>query len=219
MMELRRVLLPLSVLLFLVPVGAARSSGRTELNLGAQAYRQPKYDEAIEHFQKAIAQDPGNAIAHLYLATAYAQQYIPSADIPANNEMAERAITQYKRVIDIDPSGPGSLNAMKGIAYLELQMKRFDEAKDWYRRATGLDPEDPESYYSIAVIDWTQTYQPRQEERAKLGMKPEESLPARDNKLCSILREKNSAKIQDGIDNLNKALQFRPDYDDAPWPI
>jgi hypothetical protein len=30
-----------------------------------------------------------------------------------------------------------------------------------------------------------------------------------------MLREKNSANIQEGIDNLNKALQLRPDYDDA----
>ena len=29
------------------------------------------------------------------------------------------------------------------------------------------------------------------------------------------MKEKNTANVQEGIDNLNKALQLRPDYDDA----
>jgi len=34
-------------------------------------------------------------------------------------------------------------------------------------------------------------------------------------KVCDDLKEKNTPLIQDGIDVLNKALQLRPDYDDA----
>jgi len=222
----------------LVSVAVGQStSAKAELGLGVQAYKQAKHDEAIQHFEKAVALDPEYVRARLYLATAYVQQYIPGADTPDNNAMAERAIAQFRAVIDIDSSKPETTNALnppqlaaatapdspkletmhavKGIAYLDLQMKRFDEAKDWYRRAIELDPQDPEPYYTIGVIDWTQTYQPRQEERAKLGLRPNASLPARDNKICSMLRERNSAKIQEGIDNLNKALQLRPDYDDA----
>jgi tetratricopeptide (TPR) repeat protein len=88
-------------------------------------------------------------------------------------------------------------------------------AKEYYKKASEIDPNDPEPYYSVAVIDWTQTYVPRQEERAKLGMKPDESLPAKDKKVCAQLKETNTANVQEGIDNLNKALQLRPDYDDA----
>jgi tetratricopeptide (TPR) repeat protein len=94
-------------------------------------------------------------------------------------------------------------------------MKKFDLAKEFYKKASEVDPNDPEPYYSVAVIDWTQTYVPRQEERAKLGMKPEDSLPAKDKKVCALMKEKNTANVQEGIDNLNKALQLRPDYDDA----
>jgi hypothetical protein len=56
------------------------------------------------------------------------------------------------------------------------------------------------------------------EERAKLGMKPDEQLNPKDKnekKACDDLKQKNWANIQDGIDSLNKALQLRPDYDDA----
>jgi tetratricopeptide (TPR) repeat protein len=217
MMDLRRLFFVWIFLVgILVSVAAAQSdSGNAELSLGVQAYKKAKYELAIQHFEKAVALDAGNVRARLYLGTAYAQQYIPGADTPDNNAMAERAIEQYRAVIDLDSSKPETTIAVKSIAYLNLQMKKFDEAKDWYRRAAGLDPEDPELYYSVGVIDWTVTYQPRQEERARLGMKPDASLPAKDKQVCAMMREKNWANIQDGIDNLNKALQLRPDYDDA----
>jgi tetratricopeptide (TPR) repeat protein len=92
-------------------------------------------------------------------------------------------------------------------------MKKFDDAKNYYRKAAEMDPNDPEVYYSIGVIDWTQSYQPRMEERAKLGLKPEE--PLKDKKVCASLKEKSGSVIPDGIETLNKALQLRPDYDDA----
>jgi len=68
------------------------------------------------------------------------------------------------------------------------------------------------------VIDWTACYQPRMEERAKLGMKPEEHLSAKNKdqkKVCEDLKVKNGPTIQEGIDSLSKAIQLRPDYDDA----
>jgi tetratricopeptide (TPR) repeat protein len=190
--------------------GCSKLRARDQLNKGVLAYKNAKYEEAINHFQQAVELDPTLLNARLYLATAFAQQYIPGADAPDNNKMAEQAIDQYKEVLQRDPK---NVNSVKGIAYLFLQMKKFNDAKDYYRKATDLDPNDPEPYYSVAVIDWTQTYQPRMEERAKLGLKPEE--PLKDKKVCASLKEKNMPNIQEGIDNLNKALQLRPDYDDA----
>ena len=206
------------VLVLLTSVSAvllAQTTAREELNLGAQAYRQSKYDEAIQHFEKCVALAPENTVAHLYLATAYAQQYIPGAETPENIRMAEQAITHYQHVLDGNPGSSARINSTKGIAYLYLQMKKFDDSKKYYRTASELDPGDPETYYSIGVIDWTLTYVPRQEVRARLGMKPEDSLPAMHKGVCAEMKEKNTSNVQEGIDNLNKALQLRPDYDDA----
>jgi len=190
--------------------GCERLRARDQLNKGVLAYKNARYEEAINHFQQAVQLDPSLLNARLYLATAFAQQYIPGADAPDNNKMAEQAIDQYKEVLQRDPK---NVNSVKGIAYLYLQMKQFDKAKEFYRKATELDPNDPEPYYSVGVIDWTQTYQPRMEERAKLGLKPDE--PLKDKKVCAALKEKNSPNIEEGIDNLKKALDKRQDYDDA----
>jgi len=198
----------------------AQTTASDELKLGVQAYKHSRFEEAIQHFEKCVALDPQNGKARLYLATAYAQQYIPGVDTPDNKHYAEQAIEHYQCVLDGNPDVDEPLHSAradsaKGIAYLYLQMKKFDDSKKYYLMVSDLDPDDPEPYYSIGVIDWTLTYVLRQEMRAKLGMKPDDSLPATEKGGCAEMKEKNSANVREGIDSLNKAIQLRPDYDDA----
>jgi tetratricopeptide (TPR) repeat protein len=190
--------------------GCDKLRARDQLNKGVADYKNARYEQAIDHFKEAVALDDSLQNAKLYLATAYAQQYIPGVESPDNVQNANAAIEQYKAVLDKDPR---NVNSIKGIAYLYLQMKKFEDAKSYYRKAIALDANDPEAYYSIGVIDWTQAYQPRMEERAKQGLKPDE--PLKDKKVCEQLRDQDGAVIQDGMDKLNKALQLRQDYDDA----
>jgi tetratricopeptide (TPR) repeat protein len=199
-----------AALLVLTAAGCDKLRARDQLNKGVAAYKNARYEQAINNFKEAVALDGSLKNAKLYLATAYAQQYIPGVDSPENLQNATSAIEQYKSVLEQDPK---NVNSIKGIAYLYLQMKKFEDAKDYYRRAITLDTNDPEAYYSVGVIDWTQAYQPRMEERAKLGLRPDE--PLKDKKLCAKLRNDSESVIQDGLDNLNKALQLRQDYDDA----
>jgi tetratricopeptide (TPR) repeat protein len=199
-------------------VGCDKLRARDQLNKGVTAYKNAKYEEAINHFQEAVDRDPKLINAKMYLATAYAQQYIPGVDTPDNNKNAEQAIEQYKHVIDMGAPREQRVNAAKGIASLYYNMKKFDDAKKYNHLVTELDPNDPDPYYSIGVIDWAISYQPRMEERAKLGLKPEENLNPKNKdqkKACADLKIKNWPAIQEGIDSLNKAIQLRPDYDDA----
>jgi len=63
------------------------------------------------------------------------------------------------------------------------------------------------------VIDWTQSYQPRMEERAKLGLRPND--PLNDKKVCAQLRDEHMQSVDEGMQMLDTALQKRQDYDDA----
>ncbi|HUK48210.1 MAG TPA: tetratricopeptide repeat protein [Terriglobales bacterium] len=194
----------------LLAAGCNKLRARDQLNKGVASYKNAQYEQAIEHFKNAVTLDPSLQNAKIYLATAYLAQYIPGVDSPDNVQNANAAIDQYKAVLQEDPK---NVNSIKGIAYLYLQMKRFEDAKAYYHKAIELDPNDPEAYYSIGVIDWTQAYQPRQEARAKLGLRPDE--PLKDKKVCQQLRDQDEKVIDDGIDALNKALSLRQDYDDA----
>ena len=75
-----RVLTVLAVLLALFStVGCNKLRARDQLNKGVQAYKNAKYEDAIEHFKNAVELDPSLINARLYLATAY----MPSNTFPA----------------------------------------------------------------------------------------------------------------------------------------
>jgi len=214
------LLAALTSLLLTIPAAAqakyATSDG--ELQLGVEAYKNAHYSDAVQHFEKAVDLDGSNFKARLYLATTYTSQYIPGVGTPENAQLAEHAIDQYQHVLDADTERTLRIRSAKGIAYLYMNTKMFDDAKKYYRMASDLDPDDPEPYYSVGVIDWTECYGARMQERAKLGMKPGENLDASDRdqkRICDDLASRNASIIEEGIDRLNKAINLRPDYDDA----
>jgi tetratricopeptide (TPR) repeat protein len=215
---LKRLTLAAVALALFSSVGCDKLKARDQLNKGVKAYKDNHYEQAITHFQNAVNLDPALINARMYLATAYVSQFIPGIDSPENLRTAQQAIDEYQKVIDANPSRDQKVNSAKGIAYLYLNEKKWDDAKKYYRMASDLDPNDAEPYYSVGVIDWSQSYQPRMEERAKLGMKPDEHLSAKNKdqkKLCEELKTKNGPAIQEGIDTLDKAIKLREDYDDA----
>jgi tetratricopeptide (TPR) repeat protein len=207
---LRVIAVTLMALLVLAASGCSKLQARDQLNKGVQAYKNARYEEAIEHFKNAVGLDPTLLNARIYLATAYRQQYVPGAETEDNKRYAAQAIEAYKDVLRADPV---NINAVKGIGYLYLQEKQFDTAKQYYNKAVQSDRNDPESYYSVAYIDWTEAYKYRMEQRKKLGIQGTEAIT--DKRACQELREHNAPLVEEGIGLLNKALQLRRDYDDA----
>jgi len=196
--------------LLLAASGCQKLKARDELNKGVQAYKAARYQVAIEHFKVAVESDPTLVNARLYLATAYAQQYVPGSDAEDNLQKAEQAIEEFQRVLQMDANNAGSVS---GIASLYFQMKRTGEAKEYYLKHIQLEPTNPEPYYSVAVIDWTLTYQPRIVLKSRLRLKPEE--PITNAQERQGLAERNGPLIEEGMQMLNKAMELRQEYDDA----
>jgi len=216
MRRLRRpVLLLTAVLLLLCRCAPAQKpvSARDELNLGVEAYRQARFEAAIEHFKTATSLEPGLVVAHLYLATAFAQQYIPGADTVENVHMGEQAIEEYKRVLDLDRNSPSASNAVKGIASLYFNMKKFDDSKQYHKLAIERDPNDAEEHYALGVIDWTLAYKVRMARRAELNLEASSQLIS--EPACTEVRKANEDNVEEGIAELATAIKLRPDHDDA----
>lgn len=216
-----RFLVVLAITASLTGVGCDRLRARDQLNKGVQSYRSAQYDAAIEHFKNAVKFDPNLSVARLYLATAYAQQCVPGVDTPENTRNCNQAIDEFKKQLE---KNPGDIGSLKGIASLyfnmasgatkpEDKLKYLDQAKDFHSQVIKSDPSDPEAYYSVAVIDWTEAYKRRMDAKTGASIKADE--PIKDKKLCAELQGKNQQAVQEGIDDLNKALELRKDYDDA----
>ncbi|HEX9254622.1 MAG TPA: tetratricopeptide repeat protein, partial [Candidatus Angelobacter sp.] len=196
-MMLRLTLLVVLLASFL-PAGAAqddpKTAARAELNAGVQAFRQANYEEAVEHFEQAVALDPEFVTAHLYLATAYAQTFVPGVDTPENVVWATKALNEYREVLQLKPS---DIISLKGIAFLEMQLKNFDQAKESYQKAIAADPSDPELFYSVGVADWMMAYRAIAAEKAKLPAKSQGSLFLSAG--CADARTAVQANVNDGL--------------------
>src|SRR5690348_2952310 len=196
----------------LVATGCEKLKARDNLNKGVQAYKNAQYAQAVERFEQAVKLDPNFPTARLYLAMAYYSQYIPGAESPENQQMADRALAEFLKVLEQKPNDDV---ATKSIASLNYNQKKWDDAEEWYKKAIALNPKDKEAYYTMGVIAWSKWYPVYGGARAKLGMKPEDPGPIKDKKVKEELKAKFLPVINGGIQNLEKALEIDKEYDDA----
>ena len=191
--------------------GCSKLQARDQLIKGVQAYKNAKFEEAIEHFQNAERLDPTLENAPLYLATAYAQQVVPDANTPENMKNAQLAVNAYQQVLAKDPN---DLNALKGIGAVYLNTGKTEEAKTWQRKVTVADPNDPVAHYTIGVIDWRVAYRNAIATRNGLGLQDNGDM-IKDKAACQKLAETNGPLVDEGIKELQQAINLRPAYDDA----
>ncbi|MGC1462371.1 MAG: hypothetical protein WA802_09230 [Terracidiphilus sp.] len=215
------VLIVLLACLAVVP-GCDKLKARDLLNKGVQAYKGGQYDAAIEDFKQSKQLDPGLTNARLYLATAYSAQYIPGAPSEENVRMGEQAINEYKEVLATDPNNLSAIDGIGAILYnmggTPFDAKKFEESKQYHLKHIQIKPEDPESYYWIGVIDWSLAYRDNKDMRADYnnkGKKPVKDTDPMPPALATDFRAKEGAIVDEGIQNLQKAIQLKPDYDDA----
>jgi tetratricopeptide (TPR) repeat protein len=124
---------------------------RSALNEGVKAFIDQKYDDASKLFEESIRLDPEFVIARSYLASTYASQFVPGSPDPASAEMAQKAIGTFQSITQIEPN---NTNAMLSIASLYYQLEDFDKSKEWCAKIQGIDPNNAESLYRVAVMDY-----------------------------------------------------------------
>jgi tetratricopeptide (TPR) repeat protein len=219
------LLVTLAALAFLVMAGAGcnKLKARDLLNQGVAAFKNGQYDQAIELFKKAKELDPDLINARLYLATAYASQYIPNAPSEENVKRGKQAIAEYEEVLAKDAK---NLSAIDGIGSILFKMagqpfdvKKFDESKSYHQKHIEIKPSDPEPYYWVGVIDWTLAFRANNELRAEYNrnnirkqVRDTDPLPP---KVRDQYTEKYAALVEEGIKSLDEAIRLKPEYDDA----
>jgi len=133
------------------------------------------------------------------------------------------AVNEFKEVLQIDHD---NISAIDGIGSILFQMagtpydpKKFEESKSYHQRHIELKPTDPEPYYWIGVIDWTLAFRANGELRAAYNknnirkqVRDDDPLPP---PVRAVYVEKYGSLVDEGIADLQKAIQLRPDYDDA----
>lgn len=204
--------------------GCDKLRARDKLNKGVTAYKNGQFDVAIEDFKSAKELDPTLTNAQLYLATAYASQYIPGAPSPDNIRYGEQAVAEFKKILDVDPNNLSAIDGIGSILYnmggTPYDPNKLTEAKSYHEKHIQLNPDDPEPYYWVGVIDWAVSYRANRDMREEYNKtaKPKKQIKENDPMppaLAAQFADKYGPTVDEGISRVQRAIELRPDYDDA----
>ena len=219
------VLVLLAAILLPVSLGCNKLKARREVSKAREAYRHARYDDAIQHFNRAVELDPSLSLVSIRNVPVLVgrSSCIPGVDSSENIRNCYQEIEKFKKEL---AKYPGDIGSLKGVASLYFNMasgaskpedkvKYLDEAKKYHAEVIKNDPSGPEAYYSVAAIDWTEAYKNRVDAMSAAGQVATGDESFKDKKVCKKVKDKNDPLIQEGLDDLNKALELRKDYDDA----
>ena len=94
----------------------------------------------------------------------------------------------------------------------------MEQAKSYQQKALSINPNDPTAYYWIGVIDYWIAFRSNAQlrsdynQKAKKPLRPLDPLPA---KVRDDFVQKEGATVKEGLDNLQHAIQIKPDYANA----
>jgi tetratricopeptide (TPR) repeat protein len=186
----KKLLFAFLAIVALAATGCAKLQARDNLNKGVRAFRNAEYEGAVDYFKEAIRLDPELTNAELYLATAYAQQFIPGAVSEDNQKNADMAIATFENVLKRDSS---NVTAIGGLASIYQNTNQFQKAREFYLKNAELEPSNPTPFYAVGSVNWIMVF----------------------NKNNPPPEEEQKQLIEEGLTNLDKALAINPDYEDA----
>ncbi|HET9366157.1 MAG TPA: hypothetical protein VFP71_14220 [Candidatus Angelobacter sp.] len=175
-----------------------------QVELGLKAWRIAHFEEATQHFERAVAIDQDFCWARLHLAGSLQAEYdyhLKSADI------LPKAFEYYQAAIKCDPALTTA--ALRGMASVKELMEQPAEARDFYRQLLKIEGGSEDIYGHIAAYDLQEALANTRAEKARLGLKPDQSLA--DTPACPALRKRNLPLVEDGLQMLSKAMWLHTD--------
>jgi hypothetical protein len=149
-----------AILVLFVSAGAgctliAKVRAKNELNEAAKAYKEGHFDQAEQHAKRAMALDPSNKTAPIFIARIIHQQYKPGVDNPENVQRARDAIAAYQQILQ---NNPNDEEAYKAISVLYSAIKDEDKLREWILTRAN-DPNQTnekraEAFAILAGKDW-----------------------------------------------------------------
>ena len=184
---------------------------KNELNETAKAYKEGHFDVAEQHAKRALALDPTNPTAPIFIARVIHQQYKPGVDQPDNVQRAKDAIEAYQRVLQKDPNNE---EAFKAISVLYAAIKDEQSLRAWIMKRAADANQPPEkraeAYAILAGKDWDCSY--------KVSELPDIKTTSTESGTAKVTYKKPEQKEFDniqkcvvrGLEEADTAIKFDP---------
>ena len=208
-----------AILAFLVVTGAGCSlvgkvRAKNELNEAAKAYKEGHFDVAEQHAKRALALDPSNKTAPIFVARIIHQQYKPGVDQADNVQKGRDAIEAYKYILQNDPNNE---EAYKAISVLYAAIKDEANLRAWIMARANdsnqTNEKRAEAYAILAGKDWDCSF--------KITELPEVKVTAAEGKVNyqKPKDQKDYDMIQrcvtQGLEEAETAIKYDPNNESA----
>ncbi|OYX30017.1 MAG: hypothetical protein B7Y99_12230, partial [Caulobacterales bacterium 32-69-10] len=213
--------------------GARPLDAVAHFNLASALQNQGRLDEAILHFQQALALRPDLAEAHNNLGNIFTRLRRPQdaeasfaqallirpGYANAHNNLglllqglgrAEEAAERFGRAVAIDPAFAA---AQFNLANTLQGLKRFDEAEAAYRSAIATSPGFAAAFLNLGNLLAARGRLAEAEASYRSALEADPALAAAHNNLGGVLRRRGQAAAAE--EHYRRALDLRPDYRDA----
>ncbi len=181
----------LPVILVLVAVALVFSSSAcSKLNLNKlqanhhfqnanNAFKDQKYRDAIEEYEKALELNPELTQAYLYLGESYKQLYRPMDENERNVERADKALDALLKAY---AAHPHNSQVIHSLADMYDKMRNFEEAEKLFLKILEEDPTNMSSYYVVAEFYKRYAGESDKEESEDEGEGAEEGVETKEGK-------------------------------------
>ena len=172
-------------------------------NLGLVFLMDGKYDEAIEHFRRAIGLDPALTDANYNLGNAF-----------KDRKQFDDAIQFYQKALQQNPCLAEAHNNI-GIAFYEKG--RFEEAIFHFRKAIELREDYAEAYFNMGNAFRKKKHPDQAMASYRRAVKINPSLYEAYNNLGLVLQAQGN--LIEAQSNYRRVLQIKPDFAMAYYNI
>jgi protein O-mannosyl-transferase len=168
-------------------------------NVGLALTGRGQFDEAYNHYLKAVQIKPDYAEAQYNLGNALGRQ-----------RKVDEAIEHYLKAVQIKPDYAAAHNNLGNAL---AGQGRLDEAIDHYQTALQIEPESAEAHNNlgIALAGRKQINEAIDHYRQALQIKPDYA--EAHNSLATALV--GAGQINEAIDHYRQAVEIKPDYAEA----
>jgi tetratricopeptide (TPR) repeat protein len=109
-----------------------------DLSKGIEFFKQGKYDDAIEYFEKVIEKFPSSTAAYYNLGISYLRK----GDV-------DQAITSLEKAVE---SNPEAIEAYFALGECYFNKGESEKAMQSFSRALELQPDNPKAYYNLGIV-------------------------------------------------------------------
>jgi len=170
-----------------------------QYNMGNALHATGRLDEAVAHFERALAANPNYADAHNSLGAVK----------QAQGKIADAA-THYQRALALNP---GNADVHNNLANIFKDRGLFREALAHYERALALNPQRVEVHYNLAgaLLALGRIDEALAHYRRAVALKPDYA--DAHNNLGSVLL--SQGKLDEAIAHCERAVAINPDHAEA----